>query len=71
MLGHRGEVGSVMYVDSTYERWNQPVFAYDSWIRGEREPNEYASNRAVKEYIVQTTMSLTLEIHSYTPEYNT
>ena len=71
MLGHRGE-SIIMDVDSTYEKWNQPVFAYDSWIRTEREPNEYASDRAIKEYIIQTTVSWTMEIHpKYTPVLNT
>ena len=71
MLGHRGEA-FIMDVDSTYEKWNQPVFAYDSWIRTEREPNEYASSRAIKEYIIQTTVTWTMEIEpKYTPVLHT
>ncbi len=67
MIGLRGE-GFIMDVDSTYEKWNQPVFAYDSQIIAERQPSEYSSSRSVKEYIIENTVSWTVEIEpTYTP----
>ena len=71
MIAHRNE-GFIMDVESTFEKWNQPVFAYDAQIIAERPPNEYASNRAIKEYIIENTVSWTVEISpTYTPVLHT
>lgn len=60
-IGLRGK-GFVLEVDPTYEKWNQPVFAYDSEQLGRRAPSPGAAEGAVEEVIVATTVSWGQEI---------
>ena len=60
-LGLRGE-GFVMDVDPTAEKWNQPVFAYDSEFLGRRAPSPGAAQGTVEEAIVATTVTWGQEI---------
>ena len=48
--------------DTTYQRWNQPVYAYDSEILLERDPSPSASARAEREVVIRTELEYTLEI---------
>ena len=48
--------------DPTYQRWNQPVYAYDSEILLERAASPSASESAVREVVVRTELEYTLEI---------
>lgn len=48
--------------DTTYEKWNQPVYAYDTTVLKHQDPNPSASPSAVIEVVVQTDLEYTLEI---------
>ena len=48
--------------DPTYQKWNQPVYAYDSQILLEHSPSQSASEKAVTEVVVRTELEYTMEI---------
>jgi len=60
-VGLRGH-GFVMDVDPTYEKWNQPVYAYASEQLTRRAPSPGAAEGAVEEVVVATTVSWGQEI---------
>jgi hypothetical protein len=60
-LGLR-HAGFVMEVDPSHEKWNQPVFAYDSEILGRRAPSPGAAEGTVEEAVVATTVTWGQEI---------
>ncbi len=48
--------------DNGTQKWNQPVYAFDSKERLRRAPDRNASSEAVEEVIVETDVTYTLEI---------
>ncbi len=58
--------------DNSREKWNQPIFRYDSKVLWSQEPSSGASEEAVAEYVVETEAEWTLEIEpQWTPVLNT
>jgi len=64
MTNHLGIHGRAFGIDATVtrEKWNQPVYAYESHLLGEREPREVALPEAVKEVLVRSEVTYTMEI---------
>ncbi|MCP4873561.1 MAG: hypothetical protein GY898_33160 [Proteobacteria bacterium] len=54
--------GLVLEVDPTYEKWNQPTFAYDATVLASRPPSAGASEEAVEELVVVNDVRWTVEI---------
>lgn len=50
-------------VDKGYEKWNQPVHSYRSTILTTRPPTPFSHENTVVEYIIETDVHYTLEIH--------
>lgn len=48
-------------VTNDFEVWNQPVFAFESKVFGERSPSRGAAQGTRKEILVETTISYTVE----------
>ena len=70
-LGIRGE-GFNMDVDTKYQKWNQPVFAYRSRVLYVMEPDAASSEGSVEQLIIETNVSWGLEIEPmYHPVLNT
>lgn len=61
LIGLRAE-GFVMDVDPTYEKWNQPVFAYRSEVLSRRAPSVGAAETAVEEVLVVSDVQWGMEI---------
>ena len=61
-IGLEGK-GFNMDVDSGTEKWNQPVYAYRAQLIETRPPSQYAEEGTVIEYIMQTEVHWTVEIH--------
>ncbi len=60
-LGLAGE--HVLFdVDPTYEKWNQPAWAYRSTLVESREPARFASMGTVTEVLMRTELDYTIEI---------
>ena len=49
-------------VEVAYERWNQPVFGYETRLLQRRAPSAGAAETAVEEVLVETRMDYTMEI---------
>ncbi len=60
-LGLRNR-GFVLEVDPSHEKWNQPVFAFDSELLGRRAPSPGAAEDSVEEAVVATTVTWGQEI---------
>lgn len=50
-------------VDKGYEKWNQPVHTYQSTILTTRPPTAFSHEETVVEYILETDVVYTMEIH--------
>ena len=57
------EEGFNMDVDKGYEKWNQPVHSYRSTILTTRPPTSFSDEHTVVEYIMETEVHWTVEIH--------
>ena len=55
--------GFNMDVDKGYEKWNQPVHSYRSTILTTRPPTSFSDEDTVVEYIMETEVHWTVEIH--------
>ena len=55
--------GFNMDVDKGYEKWNQPVHSYRSTILTTRPPTSFSDDKTVVEYIMETEVHWTVEIH--------
>ncbi|MBM75668.1 MAG: hypothetical protein CMK59_09730 [Proteobacteria bacterium] len=69
-----GLEGRDLYLDADISRqkWNQPIYAYETKVLYDRIPSEVASSNAVREYIIQSEVSWTLEIEPmWIPVVNT
>ncbi|MCP4805795.1 MAG: hypothetical protein GY884_10670, partial [Proteobacteria bacterium] len=54
--------GFVLDVDEGYQTWNQPVYAYAAERISTREPSSGAAEEAVREHVMRTDVTWTMEI---------